>query len=403
VSRLEPTASEDALDSRRAWGVVAAAFVSLFTVFGIAYSYGAFLEALRTDLGGSRAAGAALFSVTSLIFFGLGGVTGAAADRYGPRRVLLAGAAVLGLGLLATARAASLPVALVTYGLGVGIGVACAYVPMVALVGGWFDRRRTFALGIAVAGIGAGTLIVPPVAAALIEAVGWRDAYTVLAATGTGVLLLSALAVRPAPRTLHPRGTRVGEALRTTDYRRLYAAGVLMAVALYVPFVHLPAYAEDRGVDPVLAAALIGAIGAASIAGRVALGGVADAIGLVRTYQGCFAVMAASFALWWAAGGSYPAMAAFAVVLGVGYGGFVALTPAVVAVRFGVDGLGSLLGVLYTGAGLGSAIGPPLAGAAIDAAGHGATILGSLAVAAAAVVVLLGLSSRAHGDDAPAA
>ena len=380
---------------------MAAAFTALFTVFGIAYSYGAFVEALRADLGGSRAAGAALFSATTLIFFGLGSVTGTAADRYGPRRVLLVGAAVLGSGLLATAHAASLTVALVTYGIGVGIGVACAYVPMVALVGAWFERRRTFALGIAVAGIGMGTLIVPPAAAALVEAIGWRDAYTVLAVAGTGVLLACAVVVRAAPRSLHPQGTRVGEALRTADYRRLYLAGLLMGVALFVPFVHLPAYAEERGIDPVPAAALIGAIGAASVAGRLALGGLADSVGLVRTYQGCFAAMAASFALWWVAGASYVVMAAFAIVLGVGYGGFVALTPAVVAVRFGVERLGSLLGVLYTGAGLGSAVGPPLAGAAIDAAGHGTAILGALAVASASGAALLGLSSRAHGD-APA-
>jgi MFS family permease len=309
------------------------------------------------------------------------------------------GAAVLGAGLLATAHAASLTVALVTYGIGVGIGVACAYVPMVALVGAWFERRRTFALGIAVAGIGMGTLIVPPAAAALVEAIGWRDAYTALAVAGTGVLVACAGVVRAAPRSLHPQGTRVGQALRTADYRRLYLAGLLMGVALFVPFVHLPAYAEERGVDPVPAAALIGAIGAASVAGRLALGGLADRVGLVRTYQGCFAAMAASFALWWVAGASYVAMAAFAIVLGVGYGGFVALTPAVVAVRFGVERLGSLLGVLYTGAGLGSAVGPPLAGAAIDAAGHGTAILGAFAVASASGAALLGLSSRAHGDE----
>jgi len=399
MDRAELTRSGPQLDSRRSWGVVAAAFASLFTVFGIAYSYGAFLEALRAELGGTRAAGAALFSLTSLIWFGLGGVTGAAADRHGPRPVLLAGAGFLGLGLLATAQVQSLTVALLTYGVGVGIGVACAYVPMVALVGAWFDRRRTMALGIAVAGIGAGTLLVPPAAAALIEAVGWREAYVVLALAGMGVLGLAAVAVRPAPRSLHPSGTRVGQAMRTADYRRLYAAGLIMGVALFVPFVHLPAYAEGRGVDPVPAAALIGAIGAASVAGRLALGGLADGLGLVRTYQGCFAVMAASFAVWWAAGASYGLLLCFALVLGVGYGGFVALTPAVVAARFGVERLGSLLGVLYTGAGLGSAVGPPLAGAAIDAAGYGTMILGALAVAAAAAGVLVGLSSRTHGDE----
>ena len=176
------------LDSPRAWGVVAAAFAAMFVAFGIAYSYGAFLDEMREDFGVGRAAGAAFFSLTSLLYFGLGGVSGAASDRFGPRRVLLVGAAALGLGLLVTARAGSLGVALAAYGLGVGVGVACAYVPMVALVGAWFERRRTLALGVAVAGIGIGTLTIPPATAALIEAVGWRDSYLVLAAAGTVAL-----------------------------------------------------------------------------------------------------------------------------------------------------------------------------------------------------------------------
>src|SRR3712207_5450148 len=128
----------------------------MFTAFGIVYSFGAFFDEMRAELGASRGAAAALFSLTSLGYFVLGGVSGAAADRYGQRRVLLFGAAAMGVGLVATARAQSLGVALLAYGLGAGIGVACAYVPMVALVGSWFERRRTLALGVAVAGIGLG-------------------------------------------------------------------------------------------------------------------------------------------------------------------------------------------------------------------------------------------------------
>src|SRR3954453_513498 len=135
------------LDSRRGWAVVAADFAAMATTFGIVYSFGAFYDEMRADLGASRGAAATLFSLTSLAFFGLGGATGAAADRYGQRRVLVVGAAAMGLGLVVTAHAHSLPMALVAYCLGAGLGVACAYVPMVALVGAWFERRRTLALG----------------------------------------------------------------------------------------------------------------------------------------------------------------------------------------------------------------------------------------------------------------
>jgi MFS family permease len=387
-------AAEPGIESRRAWAIVAAAFATCFVAFGIAYSFGAFMEDLRAEFGTGRAVTAALFAVTSLMWFGLSAVTGAAADRFGPRRVLLTGAVSLGLGLVLTAVAGSVVVALAGYGLGVGFGLACLYVPWVALVAAWFDRRRSTALGVAVAGIGLGTLVVPPAAALLIEAVGWRHAYLVLAAAATPLLVACAWSALPAPRHRQPGDTPLRDARRSADYRWLYVSALLVSMALFVPFVHLPAYAEDRGAGPVAAAALVSVIGSASIVGRLGLGAFAGAAGLLRTYQGCFALVVVSFALWLIAGGAYAGLVAFAVVLGTGYGGFVALLPAVVAERFGVDGLGSLLGLLYTGAGLGSAVGPPAAGALVDAFGFTAAIAACLVAAGAAFVVLLPVEHR---------
>lgn len=353
------------LDSPRGWVAVAGGFAAMFTAFGIAYSFGAFLGPMADEFDTGRGAIAGVFALTSLTYFGLGALSGAAVDRYGPRVVLLVGAAALGVGLVAASRSSTLVLTLVTYGLGVGIGVACAYVPMVAVVGGWFERRRTLAIGIAVTGIGLGTLAVAPLAAALIESTGWRDAYLILGLSGAGVLVVCAFVVAQPPTPAAAGQLRIADAIRDPGYRRMYVAIALMGVVLFVPFVHLPDYAEQDGSSPVAAAALVGIIGAASIVGRLALGPVADRVGLLRAFQWCFAAMASSFVLW-LTGLGYGVLVVFAVVLGVGYGGFVALGPAVVAERFGTASLGGVLGVLYTSAGLGSALGAPAAGVLID-------------------------------------
>lgn len=352
----------------------------MFVTFGVAYSYGAFFEELRAEFGAGKAVGSVFFSLTSLLYFGLGALSGPALDRFGPRGVLLVGAAALGVGLPVTAAAGSLAVALVGYSLGVGIAVACAYVPMVALVGGWFEARRTLALGVAVAGIGLGTLVMPPVNAALIDAVGWRDSYLVLTGVGVVTLLVCARVVAPAPLRADAESASLREGIADRGYRWIYGSAVLVSFALFVPFVHLPAYAQERGVGAVPAAALVSAIGVASVVGRLALGALAGAGGLLRVFQGCYGLMGASFAIWWVAGSSYAAMVAFATLLGVGYGGFVALAPAVMAARFGLANLGALLGVLYTGPGVGSAIGPPVAGAIIDGPGYRPAIVVCFAV-----------------------
>ena len=373
-------------DSARAWLVVVAAFAAMFTSFGVAYSFGAFLLPMGAALGSGPGSTAAVFSLTTMAFFGLGALSGPAVDRFGPRRVVLFGAVAMGLGLVLTSRATALWQAYLGHGLGVGLGVACSYVPLVAVVGGWFTRRRTLAVGIAVSGIGLGTLLVAPLAAELIVRYGWRETYLLLAAGSTVALTGCALLLRAAPTTTEAEPAPLLDRLRTPTYVRLYASGLLLSIVLFVPFVHLPAYAVSRGASDVAAATLVGVIGAASIVGRLALGAAAARTGVLRTYQACFALMAGSFLLWLGAPG-YARLVVFAVLLGVGYGGFVALGPALMASLFGVRGLGGLLGVLYTSAAVGSAVGPPAAGAVIGATGGylpvvvAAVTLGTLATA----------------------
>ena len=99
-----------------------------------------------------------------------------------------------GLGLAVASLARSLPEVYAAYGLGVGLGIGFSYVPILGAVQRWFVRRRGLASGLAVSGIGVGTLVMPPAAALLIDAMGWRGAYLVLgifaAIVGGGMALL---------------------------------------------------------------------------------------------------------------------------------------------------------------------------------------------------------------------
>ena len=109
------------------------------------------------------------------------------------------------LGLLLTAEVESIQAGYLTYGLGVGFGVACCYVPMVATVGGWFEARRTLALGLAVAGIGTGTLVMVPTVECVIDNQGWRHAYRLLAIMTAVLLTVAAIgAHRPPPQRRRP-------------------------------------------------------------------------------------------------------------------------------------------------------------------------------------------------------
>lgn len=373
------------------WIVVAGSFLVMFLSFGCAYSFTAFFGALQSQFAADRGEVSLVFSIAGFLYFGLGALSGPLADRFGPRRVVCAGMVIIGLGLIASSRAGALWQVYAGYGLGVGIGVGFAYVPAIAVVQRWFTRRRGFASGVAVAGIGLGTLVVPPLAQSLIAHFGWRDAYLAL---GLATLVLGPLVSilvehSPAGRGLHPDGigpeepmpehgiggtqqatnaspdARVGEAVRSRAFRLLYVSGFAAALGLFIPFVHLVPFAVGHGMPRSLAIWLLSLIGLGSTFGRFALGGLADRLGrrvaLLAVCLGMAVMMG-----WWLISASFWALAFFAVIFGTCYGGYVALVPALVMDYFGGRHISSILGVLYSCVAVGTLLGPTLAGVAFD-------------------------------------
>ncbi|MCW5737389.1 MAG: MFS transporter [Enhydrobacter sp.] len=361
------TAAE--VDSRRAWLTVVAAFLAGFVVFGITYSIGAFIEPMAAEFRASRAATSALFSITALTFYALGSLSGHLSDRLGPRIVVSAGALLLGAGLVSTAFIERMWVGYITYGIGVGLGAACVYVPTLAIVGGWFSRRRNTALGIAAAGTGCGMLVVPPLAATLIERFGWRTADMILG-IGCAFLLFAcaALTGRP-PVAPSPAGHSLSLVVRSRAFVMLYISWVLATAALFVPFVFLPAFAVDQGASQLMASALISVLGGMSIVGRLGLGVVANRMGTLRLFKMATLLMGVSYAMWLAATTAYGGLVVFSAVLGLGYGVRIALMPVVLIELFGMRNPGAVLGIFFTATGVSALLGPPLAGFIVDFTG----------------------------------
>lgn len=363
------------------WLVVAGAFAVMFVGFGCAYTFSAFLDALQRDFGASRGEVSLVFSLAGFLYFGLGVFSGPLADRWGARRLAVAGMVLVGLGLVLAGQARSLTQIFWAYGLGVGLGVGASYVPVLGAVQRWFVRQRGFASGLAVSGIGVGTLAMPPLASWFIDTLGWRDAYLALGVLAAVVGVGMALLVENDPRarglgpdgdppqaqasTALPPGASVREAVGSGRFAGLYAACLISSFGLFVPFVHLVPYALDHGVAASSAVLLLGAIGVGSTAGRFFLGGLADRMGRDHALPLMSAGMALSLVVWAVSGGFW-GLALFAFAYGVFYGGFVALLPALVMDWFGGRHIGAIIGILYTSVAIGTLIGPSAAGFAFD-------------------------------------
>jgi MFS family permease len=390
------------------WFVVAAAFIILLLGFGIAYSFASFFDGFETDFQASRGDISLVFSIAGFLYFSLGAVSGPLSDRLGSRPVVAFGMVLIAAGLLASSFAQNLWQLYLSYGVAIGVGIGFSYVPSVSVLQRWFVRRRGFATGLAVAGIGAGTLIAPPISRFLVESLGWRGAFQVLA----GLALFAGLGAawmlypNPAARGAYPDGDGppvgarppiAGMSLRaaavTCPFWLIFVASAISSLGMFVPFVHLVKFSVDQGHNESWSILLISLIGIGSITGRLILGGVADRLGRHRAVVAMFVGIALVHS-WWYLSTSFWALAIYAVLFGVFYGGYVALAPSLLADYFGARNVGSILGVQYAGVGLGNLVGPVAMGFAFDlTGGYDLPIAASAATSFLAVAIIFLLRS----------
>jgi MFS family permease len=401
MADFQPAAS----DSPRAWLVSGATFLGLAITFGFLYAFGVFLRPMGLALGVSHAVMSTLFSFMSLLSYVLAPLTGELADHIGPRRVMLAGSLLFAAGLIGAAQSDSPFLAFPSLGIGVGAALACIYVPGIAAVGEWFKRYRAIALGIAISGIGAGTLVAAPLAASLIEAHGWRSTLQILGIGGGALLLASALLMFPPPIKLESKkgGRTIGAKVRTRQFGLIYSARALTGVPVFIALVYLPALAAAEGVSRVSAATLVSYIGGASILSRIGMNALAERYGAPLLFKVSCALVAAACVVWMY-GHSFAALVVFSVLLGLAYGGVPSLTPAVAIQIFGLENIGELLGILLTSFGVAAVIGPPLAGIVVDRTHNYRDIVGiALAGALLSALAAAAIASQPKAAEAEAA
>ena len=285
----------------------------LFVAYGLQFSFGVFVNEITTTPAGAGRTPAAVRRLRRPLLV-LSSVSGWATDRYGPRRVVAIGAVILGIGWAGFGLSHELWQVYLTLGVVAAVGMSATWVPCNATVVRWFVRRRGTAVGVASAGGATGNLVVPPVAAGLIAVVGWRATIPAMAVVGTvAMLACSRFMVRdPEELGLHPDGDALppvatatsladedsftaAEARRTGTFWCLFALFALTWIAVFVPFAHLAAFAEDLGESALAASLLLSAIGLGGVAGRLTIGPLSDRVGRRPTLAFLLALQVVAF------------------------------------------------------------------------------------------------------------
>lgn len=339
--------------SARAVVLLAAGFMVLFVGGGSRFAIGLTLKPMAEDLDWDRgtiglAVGLFLF-VTAICMF----VSGRLADRFAPGTILGGGLVIAALGIGLTSQVAALWQALLLYGVifAIGNGVA-SITPIGVMVSRWFPGRTGLANGVAISGVGVGQLVMIAALVVVLAETGWRSVYIWIGVVNLALAPLVYMAMaggegRPAASaaSLGDNDASVGGALRT---RRFWIMAAVFAACGFQDFfvaTHVVAFAQDRGVDALLAGNLLAFMGLTGIAGVIAAGAWSDRSGPVRATVACFVLRIAVFGLI-LFDQRIGAVAAFALIYGITFWASAPLALIFVRDAFGVTNLGALSGLI---------------------------------------------------------
>ncbi len=419
------------------WVIITVAFVTMAVSVSARTAFSLLLPPLIDEFGWERGLAAGAFSFGFLMSAIVSPFVGRAMDRRGPRLIIGAGVALVGVGLIA-APAITYPWQLyLTLGGLVGVGAnLMSFTAHSLFLPHWFVRHRGLAISIAFSGVGIGAVVLLPWFQAIILNEGWRAACV---AMGTVVIIcLGPLTLlvrhRPADVGLLPDGEHrasgslaprpgnivdhhwasiewtVARAVRTTRFWLIIVAYFCALFAWYAVQVHQTKYLVEVGFTPIVAAWALGFVSVIAIPGQIALGALSDRIGR----EWVWTVACAGFAICYAAliaVEQWPSMPLlYVIVISQGFLGY-ALTSVmgpIVAEIFEGPHYGSIFGVVTVALMAGGAAGPWVAGIIHDRTGSYAAAfylaMFLCAVSAAAVWIAAPRKVRSvHGRNAAAA
>jgi MFS family permease len=397
-----PIGGDDPAIRRGALQVAGTAFVVLFCIVGLAlWGLPFYYDFMVQQFGWTRAqvtSGNALSKLVVGPAFGF--IAGWIIDRFGPRRVmmagiLMAGGALIGLGLVST-----LGMFYLFYFFN-ALGYVCGGpLPNQVLLSRWFDKSRGKAMGFAYLGIGIGGATVPWISHALVEHFGWQAALRLLGVLIVAVSFpLAFLAKEPPPQITADHAiaesAEVKTAFKSPAFYLLTLGSMCSIAAVSGAQQNLKLFLSlDRHFSQSEAARVLSLVLSCSIAGRLVMGWLADRFSKKHVMLLTYLLVAAGIPFLFL-GRTPLSLYASAAVFGVGLGGDYMIIPLMTAEIFGMRVLGRLLGVILTAGGVAEAVSPWLSGRLRDATGDYSISCSLLVgVALVGVIAVLGLPER---------
>ncbi len=369
---------------------------------GILYAWSFFKKSLVIDYGWSNADATLPYTVAIVVFAAALLVAGILQDKMGPRKVLILGTSLVGLGMMLSGLVAS-PLALVlTFGVVVGTVIGFGYACLSPAAMKWFHpSRKGFVNGVITAGFGLGAVYLAPLTSQLIETLGIQYSFMVLGAAVIIIAVPLACTINNPPEGYQPEAPK-NESLTTANGikpKDITWKAMLKTPQFYFMWIMF-AFASSAGLMVIGnitsialtqanisdSAYLVGIVAIFNCLGRMGGGILSDKIGGVRTLMVAFVLQGTNMMMF-ASYSTEITLIIGAIAAGVGYGILLSVFPSLTAEFYGLKNYGTNYGVLYTAWGISGFIGPVIAAFAVDTSGSY-----TLAYSASAVMVGIALA-----------
>ncbi|KZV64893.1 MFS general substrate transporter [Peniophora sp. CONT] len=352
-----------------AWTQVFGAFLLTLNSGGVLNAFGAYQTFYETNLLASQSPSAISWigSVQGLLLLVCGVLAGPIYDLGYFTVLLHAGSLAVVLGTMLTSVSDRYWQVFLAQGVLVGIGAGCFYTPSLALASSYFQKKRSFAVGIAACGSSIGGVVFPAIFRQLQPRIGFGWATRVTGFIILAVYILAAALMRPKPQKQSKRQLLDMSAFKSLPYSLFTIAIFLGYVGLYIPYFYISAYAQSKtGASPTLAYYLVSIMNASSLIGRTAIAWLADRAGPLNTLV-VSSLICMVLAFSWIAIETLPSLIAFAILYGIFQGTLVSLPSATIpALSPDLKRIGAHMGMSLSFAGVGLLVGSPIAGALLD-------------------------------------
>ncbi|MGH8665323.1 MAG: MFS transporter, partial [Burkholderiales bacterium] len=353
------------------WVIVAVMFVTLFVSNGFRFAFGVFYSAILDETGWGRAETAGVVSAAMIVYACTAALSGYLFDRLGARVLFPVGALCMGAGLMLSSTSESLAGLTISYGILLGFSYATlGFIPHMAIVPRWFDRRRGLASAASLAGVGLGSLVIAALSAESIVHIGWRQTMWWFGVAAMVALIpinllfhrhsaerfglaLDGPSARAAARSAQRKAdATIRDAVRASDFWLLALAVTMTGTCTMIIVVHQTRMLVDMGYALPVASVIFGMLGVLRAIGGLIWGPLSDRIGRSACVVLICGISLVGLALFWltslvpaeSAALRIALLTGYMLTFGIGYNGIAPVYASAVSDRFAGKNLGTILG-----------------------------------------------------------